>query len=366
MKKVLFVLQGLGMGGVSSVIMAYYNQLYNEIIADFVVISKRENTNPDVISLIESRGGNVFFIPSFVRHPLAYCKELHKIIVNGKYDIVHDNDKYFGVLSLYSAKQEKVKIRISHVHNTVAKSEKKLLHRVLITVLSYFTIKTATNLMACSVQAGKSMFGDRSFTVLNNAIDPHKYRFDLEIRNDLRRKYCLEDKFVMMIVARNDNLKRFDFAFRIFKELKKRKDNAVLCIIGFEESDLIERDRVAFDVLSQIEKKDVVFLGQRYDVNILLNMADCFLLTSQHEGFGISIVEAQANGLPCFVSDSIPESVKVTDLVTFLPVLDCPDRWADNIAQEKQISRNAYEELVKESAYSIESATDILRNEYCI
>ena len=64
----------------------------------------------------------------------------------------------------------------------------------------------------------------------------------------------------------------------------------------------------------------IKFLGNRSDVNNLLQVFDVFILPSLYEGFGIVNIEAQVSGLPCLVSDAVPDLAKVNDNFHFLSI----------------------------------------------
>lgn len=367
-KRVLFIMQSLGMGGVSSVILNYYREIANDIIADFAVTAKPESVPSVVINFISEHGGHVFYLPHFAgRNMLRYRTEIASIIKHGKYDVIHDNDKYFGFLSLVPAKRCNVPVRIAHVHNCVAADEKAFLHRNFIRVASKLTEKACNVRMACSTEAGRSMFSSDDFVVLNNSIDPNNYRFSEEYRYAFRNKYGIsDDDKVLITVARNDSLKRYDFAFKVFDELCKLNDSYKYVVVGLEEAELSERDRSSLMSIDENSRSKIMFLGRCFNANQILSMADAFILTSEHEGFGISVIEAQANDLKCFVSDAIPQSTKVSDLVLFLPCLSFQNLWASTIHTElKDYQRTEVGfDSISNSAYSIEKCKKQLLDIY--
>lgn len=368
MKRVLIILQGLGMGGVSSVILNYYKEICDQVIADFVITTNIEKVPNSIQTLIQKNRGIIYSLPHFAGKGIfKYYYGLKTIIKQGKYDVVHDNNKYFGFLSLIKAKRYNVPIRIAHVHNCVAADEKPLLHRFFIRVSSRLTENASNVRIACSTEAGKSMFSCDDFIVLNNSIDPDNYRFSEEYRSKFRTMYSInKDDKVLITVARNDSLKRYDFAFKVFDELCKLNDSYKYVIVGLEKTDLSERDRSSYMEIADDARNKILFLGRCYNANQLLSMADAFLLTSEHEGFGISIIEAQANDLKCFISDAIPQSTKVSELVYSLPCLASQDIWACVIDKEMSGYRrlNIGFDSIRNSAYSIKRCSKQLLDIY--
>ena len=365
MVKILYILQGLGTGGVSSVILNYYRSLKADVRADFVVIVAPEVIPESLRAELRADGCEIFHVTPFTKNMAAYRSEVKRIIQRGQYDIVHDNNKYFAFLSLGSAKRAGVERRICHVHNTVAAKEKNLIHRTFIHMASALSVKDATALVACSQQAGESMFGENAFTVLNNAVDVDRYAYQSARREYWRAQLGLQGQFVLIMVARRDVLKRFDHAFRVFGAVNRRIPESVFLIAGMEEKDCLERDRASLMSLPETARARIRMLGRRTDANELLNAADGFLLTSEHEGLGISIVEAQANGLPCFVSTGVPQEARVTDLVEYLPCLGDEEQWAEAIVRRgENADREKYADILRSTAYSIENAVGKLREVY--
>ena len=76
----------------------------------------------------------------------------------------------------------------------------------------------------------------------------------------------------------------------------------------------------------------VIFMGVRSDVNELLQAMDIFVFPSLYEGLPVTLIEAQAAGLPCVISDHISQECIVTnDLVTVQNLSDSAETWARHI-----------------------------------
>ncbi|MBR3811304.1 MAG: glycosyltransferase [Agathobacter sp.] len=364
MKKVLYILQGLGYGGVPGVLLNYYREIKDEVEAHWIV-KDTSDLDSDFAKELRNYGCTIYPVTSFNRNMFQYSKEVRDIIKREKYDVIHDNNKYFAFLSLFHARKNQIPVRICHVHNTVAKEEKNFIHRWFIKITSYLSAKYATHLLACSEEAGKSMFGKREFEVLNNAIAVEEYAFSDQLRQKYRCELNLESDFVLMTVGRYNPLKRYDFAMKVFSELKKVKKNAKYVIIGVSKDELEGVEKDAFDSLDDDTKDNILFLGTRGDIKNLLNAADVFLLASEHEGFGMVVVEAQANGLPCVVSTGLPVSVKQTQLVTFSSLEDAPSVWASKILNgEIKVDRKSGSDLMQESEFSIQKCAVKLKEFY--
>ena len=84
----------------------------------------------------------------------------------------------------------------------------------------------------------------------------------------------------------------------------------------------------------------VKFLGTRGDVAELLQAMDVFVFPSLYEGLPVTMVEAQAAGLPCLISDKVPPECILTEgLVDVLPLSESPETWAEKILEKRELPR---------------------------
>ena len=109
-------------------------------------------------------------------------------------------------------------------------------------------------------------------------------------------------------------------------------------------------------------KNDVLLLGHRTDVPDLLQAMDCFILPSYSEGLPVSVIEAQAAGLPCFLSDSITKEINITGLCHFIP-FNSYEKWADAIINCSD-NREDTSNLIQLAGYDIRSTSQWLQNYY--
>jgi glycosyltransferase involved in cell wall biosynthesis len=223
-------------------------------------------------------------------------------------------------------------------------------------ILQYPIRYTADYLIACSKSSGEWLFGSAckkdNFFIFNNAIDAKTFIFDEDIRTDKRKEFQIEDKFIIGHIGRFTIPKNHEFLIDIFKAVYDRNNNAILMLIGDGE------------LRSLIEKKvnnlgltnNVIFTGLRSDISELLQVMDVFVFPSLYEGLPVTLVEAQAAGLPCVISDRITGDVKITNLVEYISLDDNIDYWAEKImAFAVGFERkNTYKEI-NEVGYDIES-----------
>ena len=233
-----------------------------------------------------------------------------------------------SIFPLMAAKKAGIKVRIAHSHSTANRKEwKKTLVK---NMLRPFSKVYATHLFACSQLAGEWLFGRKTqskgkVTIINNAIDFERFVYNESERNKIRQEYKITDKFVIGHVGRFMQQKNHKFLIDVFKELKNHRDDCVLFLIG--EGELSES---LHDYVSKLDLTDsVIFAGARSDVEKFYNAFDCFVLPSLYEGLGLVLVEAQASGLKCLASNSIPNESNISGKVKFLKLNN--QIWVDEI-----------------------------------
>ena len=94
---------------------------------------------------------------------------------------------------------------------------------------------------------------------------------------------------------------------------------------------LVGKGELEAEVLGKAEELGVSgsvrLLGVRSDVPALLSAFDVLAFPSLYEGMPNVVIEAQAAGLPCIVSDTITREANVTGRVSYLSI-DDPSEWA--------------------------------------
>lgn len=319
-------------GGVEAVVMNYYRHIdRNKVQFDFLVDADSTLVPRDEI---ESLGGRVFEIPPY-QHVVEYQRELQRLFKQEGWRIVHSHINALSVFPLRAAKKAGVPVRIAHSHSTSGKGEhaKNALKAVLKTQANRYP----THRFACSKFAGEWLFGKSAdFEVVYNAIDLDLFRFNAEARAQARADLGLVgDQFAIGHVGRFTAQKNHAFLVDVFTEVAKRRDDAVLLLVGSGEAGASVKALVDERGLTDRVK----FLGQRSDVNRLYQAFDAFVLPSLYEGLGLVGVEAQVSGLPCLLSDAITREVDVTGECKFLPIVS-PAVWADEICGLKRASEN--------------------------
>ncbi|NLZ51832.1 MAG: glycosyltransferase family 1 protein [Thermoanaerobacteraceae bacterium] len=170
-----------------------------------------------------------------------------------------------------------------------------------------------------------------------------------------------DNAFVVGHVGRFHPLKNHSFLVDVFAEIYKRNKNAVLLLIGDGERKAEIETKVQKLGLAQA----VLFLGVRSDVNLLMQAMDVFVFPSRYEGLGVSLIEAQAAGLPCVISDAIPQEVGVVDyLIKRVSLEKDVIEWAEAVLGCPQQERVNTTERITQKGFSIQQTAKKLQDFY--
>ena len=349
-------------GGVESVVMNYYRHIDRTKI-QFDFICDEDSTNIPYEE-IEKMGGKVILIPPYQK-VFKYHKKLKEVLKSGGYKIVHSHINTLSVFSLFAVKCAGVPVRIAHSHSTTNKKEKK--KNLLKQVLRPFSRVFATDYMCCSELAGRWLFGNKEYDngnvyLLNNAIDLDKFKYDEEKRKEKRKELNIEDSnLVIGHVGRFVEQKNHRFLIDIFNEVHKQKENSILLLAG--QGPLMEEMKEKVKILGL--EKNVMFLGQRSDINELYQTFDVFCLPSLYEGLPVVGVEAQATGLLCELSNDMTKETKVLDTTRFISLNTSAEEWATIILDDySKFKRHDTTSEITKNNFNIKNETSKLENEY--
>ena len=338
-RRVLVVLPTLRIGaGVASHVMTYYGKICNKIDIDFITFTKIDNLYTREIA---KNGGKIFF---FEKNPVKSHAQIKRFFKekSNDYDIIHCHAFNYCLPYLYFAKKYKIQSRIIHAHNP--EYSDKSIKRIINYFSSRLCIKMTNCRIACSRQTGDKVYRGKSYSVINNAID--LARFANGNRKKIRTELGIDDRaFLFGTVGRLTEQKNQTFLLDVFAELKhtNRFKNSKLLIVGKGP-----------DYQKLLRK--IVKLGLERDVHIVLETdciedyyaaMDCFIFPSKYEGLGMTAVEAQASGLPCFCSASLPEEIFCTELTHGLSLELETRRWASIIERSDLSKKNVMKDLIK-------------------
>lgn len=280
---------------------------------------------------------------------------LRKLLEQHKYKIVHIHQNSASmVMDAVVAKSCGVPIIIGHSHNT--RCNIMWQHRLF----KPFVNKVLTHRFACSEAAGYWIFGHRNdVQVIHNAIDGSHYKFREDVRNCVRKELKLDTSFVVGFVGRLHAQKNPSRILSIFATVCKKKRNSILLIIGDGEEKLNMIN--SCKQLGIFDK--VMFLGKQDNINELMMAMDVFLMPSLYEGLPVVIVESQATGLPCFISENVPAPNLIHTLKT-IGLKEDNETWADALLNPPYFNRVDAQQMIINGGYDISNEALALQKFY--
>jgi len=372
-KKVLHVFANLNRGGAESRIMDVYRYIdRNYVQFDFLVMEHGEHHFDEEIQFL---GGKKYLVRDIrEKGILANMIDIYKCIKgNGPYHAVHAHTAHHEGIVLLIARLAGIKKRVAHARTTSTQNANSIIKLFCVHIGRYLIRLNATNFLAISNEAACYVFGKKilnkcNYRVIPNAIDLSLY-LSTNIYNveNIRRELGVpEDAFIIVHVGRLSKVKNQRFLIDVFYDIQKEKKDSFLVLIGDgEDRKFLEDYAKILNIQNYIK-----FLGVRDDVPALLSCFDVFVMPSLYEGLGGAAIEAQAAGLPCVLSDTIPKIVDMElGLTSFLSLHDGIYLWADKILQYNNKSRPS-KAKIKEAFYKkqflLENEIIMLMDEYGI
>lgn len=361
--KILHVIGIMNYGGAETMIMNLYRKIDRQNFQfDFLVHRPMVG---DFDQEIMSYGGKIYHLPEYkIYNFLHYRRECQRFFeMHADYDIVHGHIE--SCAPIYLKEAQKVGIyTIAHCHST---GYQNVFLKFAYNILTYRTRGVAEFFFACSRQAGINRYGkkvveSKRFKIFNNGIETKKYIFSYEKQKKMKKEWGVEGQKVIGHVGRMAKEKNQIFLIKAFSQLCLMDRNVILVLVG----DGTERKRNEdFAKALGIEDK-VIFTGTRRDVPDLMNLFDLFVFPSIYEGLGIALIEAQASGLPCIVSDSIVDEAILTQNVVRMSLNQSAKNWAnemENQLKKNDKRENRFSEICK-SGFDINETVEELETFY--
>lgn len=351
--------------GVCTIVMNLFKHIKcNDIYFDFMVCKTAEESYEKEIL---EKGSLIYHVGNplaVTEHISAICKIESFFKEHSKeYDVVHLHSPTLAEFTLKYAKKYGIPHRIVHSHSTVMSTNK------VKTVINNFLIqrikKYATDYWACSTEAAKFLYGDKfcnlnRVELIKNAIDTSMYRFSEEKYIRVREKYNLGENIVITHISNFSYIKNHMFLIDVINECVSKKDKLIFVFVGDGPAKAEFEKKINEEGLSP----NVIFVGRKKDVADFYAMSDLVILPSLKEGLPLTVVEAQAGGVPCYISDTITTEANVGG-VKYLPIEK--SIWVKELLEFtplKKEERERLSRLVEESFFNIIREAQRVKNLY--
>lgn len=373
--RILYYSEGWGFGGIETFIMnAAKVSVQNGYSFDIFCTHDSSDAHD---SAIHTLGGERFTVfhetkPNLVKRLYRSIIEWKRLLKTGKYSIVHINTMNgLGFLYAHVAKKLGIPLRIIHSHNTDFGHGARVLKSIVHQASKMFWSSDSTERLACSNAAGKFLFGSNEYSVLPNAIDTEKFRFNGLRRESFRKSLGLKpEEIIFGYVGRFVAQKNPMYMLEIFSQMHRNlKGKTKLILAG--QGELKEKMKATVEKLKIQE--EVIWLDNVVDMPSVFDGIDILLMPSKYEGLPMTLVEAQTSGVNCLVSEDISEEAYLTDLVRPLSIKSPTSSWTGPISEviaslqlESSVShsRARYAAKVRDSGYDINDQAASLERIY--
>ncbi|RDI45716.1 glycosyltransferase [Falsibacillus pallidus] len=363
--KILHVVGAMNRAGTETLLMNIYRNMNREKVQfDFISYSKND---AHYDREIKDLGGRIIKLSK-----TNSILELYNIMKKyGPYDAVHSHTLFHCGLANLAAFFSGVKVRISHAHTTKdddSNFARKLYIHSMRTLIKIFS----THFLACSQEAGKYLFGGKllereRFKFFPNSIEYSSFlKKPIHEVEKIKKEMQLEKNIVIGHIGRFSESKNHYFLLTIMKIIKKKKLPIKMVLVGDGNLKAELEEMVAKEGMTE----DIKFAGIREDIPALLHTMDLFVFPSKYEGLGIVLLEAQASGLHCIVSEAIqPEADMKLGLMTRLHLSDGENVWADTIIakaikKQRENDTKKINQAFEEQGFSIFNGIEELMNIY--
>lgn len=368
-KRILHVVSAMHRGGAETMIMNLYRNIDREKVQfDFIVHSeKKEDYDDEIISM----GGRIIKCSSLgTLGPIKYVKELSRIIKeNGPFQAVHSHTDFQGGFVALAAKKAGIDKRICHSHNTQWVANPNIKHKLQMRIFKEMIDLYGTDYCACGIDSAnflfkKSKIDNKKILYLNNGIELEKFNdcmCDKYIKKELNIK---DDEIIIGHIGRFCEQKNHKHIIMIGNYLKKNNYKFKILLVG--QGPLLNEIK---EMVNHYDlNENIKFLGVRKDIPSLMNIFNVFLFPSFFEGLPVVLIEAQAAGVHCLISDCITKEVDLgLNLLNYLSIEKNIEQWVEKINLLKGLDKPSYVNRVlkiKERGYEAKGNIHTLMKMY--
>jgi len=327
MKRLLCIVGSMDAGGAETYLMKIYRKLDREKYQmDFCVASTNKGFYEDEIT---SLGGKIYRITNKSKNMIKNFIDIKKIVKQNSYKyVLRISQHSLSALELLAARLGGARVLAFRSSNTHSGGGK--LNMIIHYLFRPFANMISNLKIAPSTEAAQFMFGTNivkrnKFVLLPNGLDLEKFKFSEENRAKIRSELKLKDEFVIGHVGRFTEQKNHKFLLDVFKRYLEHNKNAVLLLVG--KGELESQIREYAKELEIIDK--IIFYGVSDKVNEIYSAMDIYVFPSLFEGMPNTVIETQASGLKCIISDAITKEANITGMVEYISLQKDADFWAN-------------------------------------
>nr|WP_263431573.1 glycosyltransferase [Leuconostoc gelidum] len=325
-------------GGIETFVLNVVSSLSKKHKFEFYVL---DTTNSEIayLSSLEKLGVHVIrkHYPVGKLAVLKRKKLAKEVFKEFSFDIIHiqanNLNTVFWVKEAINFSHGKI---IFHSHNSTlggVNGLKKYVLKLLMPIQKKILRKYDKQILklAASDASGKWMFGEKQFLVIPNGVDTNKFDFSINERKTIREQEGVQNKKIIVLVARFSKQKNHVRLLQIFKNLLEDDNSYRLWLVGHGELYGSIHNMIMNDSALK-ENVRLWGLGLRKDIPRILSASDIVVMPSFYEGLPFSIVESQSNGLPCVVSkEAFDQSTNISGALKFVSLNDSNAIWASVI-----------------------------------
>lgn len=359
MKRILVYGLSNGWGGVEAIVMSMIDRMAGKYV--FEIIHSLDSSS--YAAQYESEFIRFVHMPSWGADRKGFASALKKYVEEKRFDYVWVNGCIMANKTIISVVRRFSDAKIiMHSHGSSFESSgwlKRLILLALHILNRPYYICNIDYPCMCSLKSGRWFYGKRYLNRhavhhIKNGVDTAKFKFNIQVREAYRKEFGVTDEFLVFHAGRLTEVKNQRKILSVVADALAVGMNVKLIIAGDGEC---REDLNKYAQELGLGNR-VLFLGLRNDVANFYQAADVMLLPSFHEGFPVTLTEAQTSGLPCLVSDRVSDETNITGLVRFLSIdEDCNSSWVSALkdAAALDIDRYKFFDEVCAAGYSIDN-----------
>lgn len=341
-------------GGKETFLINVYQKLLESNDYAFTFIAYDETIAYE--DYLAGTGADVVHLPPRNEGLLRHLAAMVRLFKKKHFDVVWSHKTTLSACELlFFSKLFGVKKRIVHSHSSANMGGRFTL--VMHTLNKKLIRWIATDFLACSESAAKWFYSKNGYTIIKNGIDVRKFAYNPETRSRIREQLGLASNFVIGHVGRFGVEKNHKKLISVFHEIVRQNPDSRLILCGDGE----ERRNIENQISEYGLDDKVLLLGTIDNVHEVLQAFDVLVMPSIFEGLPFALLEAQAAGLPCVVSDTVSKESDITDLLRFLPLTAPDETWSKEIINCRTRGLDNWEELIAQG-YDINTSISLIEN----